>query len=117
MQEMLTKQAEGLAEIVKAAGGNPDSAVQLILADKMEELMKIQVEAVKDIKIDKVTVWDSGNGENGKTSTANFLSGLMKSIPPVQDTLKMSGLTLPDYIAKSLDETKTEAPKENKEAE
>ena len=35
-----------------------------MVADKLPELIKTQVEAVKGIKIDKVTVWDSmGNGK------------------------------------------------------
>lgn len=72
-QEILVKQADGMRELVNAAGGNADSAIKLILANNMEELMKIQVEAIKNIKIDKVTVWDGGSkGENGKTATATL---------------------------------------------
>ncbi|MBS1462732.1 MAG: flotillin family protein, partial [Ruminiclostridium sp.] len=79
-QEILVKQADGMRELVNAAGGNADSAIKLILANNMEELMKIQVEAIKNIKIDKVTVWDGGSkGENGKTATADFISGIMKA--------------------------------------
>ncbi len=101
MQEILTKQAAGFAEVVKAAGGDPDAALRLMIADKMEDLMKVQVEAIKNIKIDKVTVWDSGaNGANGKTSTAGFLSGLMKSIPPLEELFNMAGLSLPEYLGK-----------------
>lgn len=104
-EEILMKQAAGFNEIVTAAGGNPDAAVKLMLADKMEELMKIQVEAIKNIKIDKVTVWDSGNGE-GKTSTANFLSGLMKSIPPMQEMFNMAGMELPEYLGNEIKKNK-----------
>lgn len=98
-QEILMKQASGFTEIVSAAGGNSDAAVRLMLADKMENLVKIQVEAIKNIKIDKVTVWDGGN-KDGKTSTANFLSGMMKSIPPMQEMFNMAGMELPDYLGK-----------------
>ena len=78
MREMLTKQAEGFAEIVKSAGGHSDDAIRLMIADKMEELVKIQVQAVKDLKIDKITVWDNGGtSPDGKSTTANFVSGLM----------------------------------------
>ncbi len=98
-QEILVKQASGFMEIVSAAGGNADSAVRLMLADKMENLVKTQVEAIKNIKIDKVTVWDGGNND-GKTSTANFLSGMMKSIPPMQEMFNMAGMELPDYLGK-----------------
>ena len=70
-QEILVKQADGLRQIVAAAGGDADHAVRLMLADKMEELMRIQVDAVKGIKIDKVTVWDGGNtGADGSRRMA-----------------------------------------------
>lgn len=106
MQEILTKQAAGFAQLVAAAGGNAEDAVQLILADKMEELVKTQVEAVKDIKIDKVTVWDSGNGSDGKTSTANFISGLMQSVPPLSETFKMAGMKVPKMLGEEREENK-----------
>ncbi len=99
MQAMLTKQAEGLRDIVTAAGGDPSAALRLMLADKMEELMRIQVEAVKGIRIDKVTVWDNGaSGQDGKTATAGFVSGMMKSIPPLGELFDMAGMKLPDYL-------------------
>ena len=103
-EEILTKQAAGLSEIVNAAGGNPTDAVQLILADKIEDLVKTQVEAIKNVKIDRVTVWDSGaNGTDGKTSTAGFLSGLMGAVPPLSDTLGMVGMKLPTFLGSEAD--------------
>ena len=114
-QEILLKQADGLRQIVSAAGGNADSAVRLMLADKMEELMRIQVDAVKNIKIDKVTVWDGGEGRDGKTATAGFVSGLMKSIPPMNEMFDMAGMQLPQFLGtKKADEAapaQPEAPK------
>mgnify|MGYP003576342056 CR=1 FL=1 len=98
--EILTKQAEGYKEVVAAAGGDPTKAFQLLLIEKLPELVKTQVEAVKNIKIDKITVWDSGNGanENGNSSTANFVSGMMKTVPPLNDLFNMAGLNLPNYL-------------------
>ena len=101
MQAILTKQAEGFKEVVSAAGGDATDALRLMLADKMENLMKIQVEAIKNIKIDKVTVWDSGRP--GESSTAGFVSGLMKSIPPMEELFNMAGMRLPDYLGKKAD--------------
>ena len=103
MREMMTKQAEGFAEIVKAAGGASDDAVRMMIADKLEELTKIQVEAISNLKIDKITVWDGGNSGD-KSSTANFVSGLMKSVPPMQEIFDMAGMKLPEYLGKSKDE-------------
>lgn len=118
-QEILMKQAEGIRKIVEAAGGNSDAAIKLIVANKLEELMAIQVEAIKNIKIDKVTVWDSGTGD-GKTSTANFLSGMMKAIPPMAELFKQAGMELPSFLGTELQEPaaqdmNTEKTPENKE--
>jgi len=95
--EILTKQAEGYREMVKAAG-NAQSAYQLLLIEKLPELVKTQVEAIKNIKIDKITVWDGNNGKDGNTSTANFLAGLMKSVPPLNDLFNQAGMDLPKYL-------------------
>ena len=107
-QEILVKQADGMRELVNAAGGNADSAIKLILANNMEELMKIQVEAIKNIKIDKVTVWDGGsNGENGKTATADFISGIMKAVPPMGEMFNQAGMELPKFLGEKIDDNKT----------
>ncbi len=101
--EILSKQAEGYKGVVSAAGGDPTKAFQLLLIEKLPELVKTQVEAVKNLKIDKVTVWDSGNAENGKGSTANFVAGLMKSVPPLNELFNMAGLKLPAYLGEDLE--------------
>lgn len=98
LYEILTKQAAGLDQIVKAAGNNSKDAVLLLIADKLPELVKTQAEAIKNIKIDKVTVWENGQGKDGKSSTANFLSGMYQSVPPLQEMFNMAGMNLPEYL-------------------
>ncbi|MFN3380615.1 MAG: flotillin domain-containing protein, partial [Runella zeae] len=98
LYEILTKQAEGYKDVVQAAGGDPSKAFQLLLIEKLPELVKIQVEAVKNIKIDKVTVWDNAGGGADGSTTANFISGMMKSVPPLNDLFNMAGLNLPEYL-------------------
>ncbi len=98
INEILRKQAEGFEKLVGAVGGNSKDAVTLMIADKLPELVKTQVEAIKNIKIDKVTVWDSMGGKDNTPATANFLSGMLKSIPPFQDVFNMAGMELPDYL-------------------
>ena len=104
-KEILERQAEGFQRLVEAAGGFPDKAVMLMITDKLPELVKIQVEAIKGIKIDRVTVWDnmSGGKDGGQPATANFLSGMMKSLPPLKDIFNSAGLDLPDYLLKDKD--------------
>lgn len=108
LYEVLTKQAAGYDKMVQAAGGDANKAYMLLLLEKLPELVKTQVEAIKGINIDHVTVWDSGaGGADGKGSTANFLSGLMKSVPPLNELFDMAGLNLPEYLAKKKDEAVT----------
>lgn len=105
-REILVKQAEGLTQIVTAAGGDANAAVKLMVTDKLEELTRIQVEAIKNLKIDKVTVWDNGqSGADGKSSTAGFISGLYKSVPPLTDLFDMAGMKLPEYLGKPAGDT------------
>lgn len=109
LYQVLTKQAEGYDRMIKAAGGDATKAYTLLLLEKLPELVKTQVDAIKGINIDKVTVWDNGGGAgDGKTSTANFLSGLMKSIPPLGELFDQAGLSLPEYLAKKKAEEEAE---------
>ena len=110
VQEVLEKQAEGFKKIIEAANGDASAAVQLMLVDKIEELVKIQVEAIKNLNIDKITVWDSMGGENGTPTTANLLSGIMKSVPPLNETLKMAGIQIPEYLGKQIEQKEEKEP-------
>ena len=112
-EELLSRQAEGFAKLVLAAGGDANDAVKMLVADKLESLMKIQVEAIKNVKIDKVTVWDGGSGKDGKTATADFLSGLLKSVPPMNELFTMAGMQLPEMLGKKVEETPAETPVES----
>ncbi len=106
IQEKLMRQAEGYAKIVAAAGGNAVDASKLMITDKMEDLVSKQVEAVKNIKFDKITVWDNGGSEAG-SQTANFAQNIIKSVPPIKDLYDMAGLDIPSYLGKE----KKEEPK------
>ncbi len=110
MEEILKKQAAGFAEIVKSAGGDAEAALKLLIADKLEDLMRVQVDAIKNIKIDKVTVWDNGQNSDGKNATAGFLSGMMKSVPPLEEVFALSGMQLPDILGKKIPEATANAP-------
>lgn len=110
-QAILTKQAEGLRDVVAAAGGVASDAVSLMLADKMEQLLRIQVDAIRDVKFDKVTVWDSGSSD-GKGGVAGYLNSMMKYVPPLSDAFESVGMELPTLLGKKKEEAKQEPPKE-----
>jgi flotillin len=77
----------------------------MLLIEKLEDIVRLQTEAIRNIKIDKVTVWDNGKGSDGKNSTANFLSGMMQSLPPLHDVAGMAGIDLPAYLGKVQENT------------
>jgi len=102
LQAVLEAKAAGFEKIVKAAGG-AEQAAQLLIIEQLPELARIQVEAIKNVKIDKITVWDSGSGQNGEGgSTSNFLQSMLKFVPPMNELLEQSGLSAPDWMAKTL---------------
>jgi flotillin len=108
MEELLTKQAEGFRKLVEAAGGKPESAVNFLMIDKLAELTQIQTNAIKDLDIEKVVVYDSGNG-NG---VSNFVKGLYTMMPQLNDFLKQSGMSLPESIVReSIDEVSSSSKK------
>ena len=100
INEMLMKQAEGFKALVEATG-SAEAAMKLMIVDQLPELIGKQVEAIKNIKIDKVTVWDNLGTDDGKTNTAKFLSGMMQSVPPLNELFNMAGLEIPGYLGKN----------------
>ncbi|MDR1304298.1 MAG: flotillin family protein [Verrucomicrobiales bacterium] len=93
----LNGRAEGFERLTKAAGANPALAINLLLVEQMPVLVGAQTEAIKNIKFDKVVVWDNG-GANGGTSTANFLNKLATALPPLHELLNNVGLKLPSVL-------------------
>lgn len=101
MRKLLEAKADGYRSLVESVEGDAQAAATLLMIEKLEELVSRQVEAIRNLKIDKITVWDSG-GKDG-SSTANFISGLFKSLPPLQDISEMAGFELPEYLGKMAD--------------
>jgi flotillin len=98
--EILKAKAAGFQEIIRACNNDSDAASKMLLIEKLESIVELQTEAIKNIKIDKVTVWEGGQNASGKTSTANFLSGMMQSLPQLHDVASMAGIDLPGYLGK-----------------
>jgi flotillin len=93
----LAARADGFKQIIAAAGG-AESAARLMVTEQLPKLVEEQVKAVSNLKIDKVTVWDNGKGADGKTKTADFLSGLVGAVPPLHEIAKNAGVELPGYL-------------------
>lgn len=103
---ILKAKADGYQMLMQACANNAQDTATMLMIEKIEEVVKLQAEAIKNIKIDKVTVWDSAGGD--KSSTANFLSSMTKSLPPLHEISAMAGVKLPEYLG-SLDKTNSQA--------
>ena len=101
-QKVLEAKAAGYENLLRICGDRKDLAPALLIIEKLPELVAEQVKAIQNLKIDKITVWDSGNGQAGDASgsTAGFLRGLIASLPPIHELAKQAGVDLPDVLGK-----------------
>jgi flotillin len=112
-QAILAGKAKGFKELIATCEG-PSGAQQMLVTELLPQLVREQVQAISNLQIDKITVWDSGVGADGKSSTASFLSGLAGSVPPLHELAKNVGVELPEYLGKLNDrESKTPRPSAN----
>ncbi|MCB1191958.1 MAG: flotillin family protein [Leptospiraceae bacterium] len=109
---LLQSKADGYKRIVEAANGDASKAGTLLLIEKMEALVSKQVEAIANLKIDKITVWDSGGNGNG-SSTSQFIKSFIGSLPPLHDLAKQAGIELPEYMGKVGDSEVSEIVKKD----
>ncbi|MGB0678142.1 MAG: flotillin family protein [Polyangiales bacterium] len=98
VRQVLEGKAQGYQRLIDSARGDSKAAATLLMIEKIEELVARQVEAIQKLKIDKVTVWDGGHAGSGTSSTANFVSSLIKSLPPLHELAGMAGVDLPGYL-------------------
>jgi len=108
IQKVLDAKAAGYAGLVQSAGGDTKAAATLLMVEKIENMVAAQVEAIRNMKIDKVTVWDGGSNADGSSATSNFVSSLVQSLPPIHDVAKMAGVDLPDYLGTLSEENTNE---------
>ncbi|MDR1978157.1 MAG: hypothetical protein LBQ42_05435 [Synergistaceae bacterium] len=108
MKAVFEANSEGIRKLVEAAAGDANAAFLLMMAEKVPEMMGIQAQAISNFKIDKVTVWDSGQAD-GKT-ISNLVRDYATSLPPLQDLLRMTGVTSPGILGKREDEPTTKPP-------
>ena len=106
IQQVLASKAAGYQSLVESCNGDARAAGTLLMIEKLEQIVARQAEAISNLKIDKVTVWDSAGGSGKGSSTANFVSSLVRSLPPLQDVAAMAGVELPDYLGRMAEEKK-----------
>lgn len=109
IRQVLQSKAAGYEALVKSCQGNAKSVATLLMIEKIENIVARQVEAIKNLKIDKITVWDTGGNGKAGSSTANFMSNMIKALPPLQEVAGMAGIELPEFLGRMVDGDKSVA--------
>ncbi|MEM9081197.1 MAG: SPFH domain-containing protein [Verrucomicrobiota bacterium] len=109
-EQILQKKARGFADVVAAADKDSQLATLLLLIEQMPKLVEEQAKAISNLQIDKVTVWDSGGSSDGKSSTSDFISSLVSSLPPLHEVTKNAGIKLPEYLGQLSSQTPSTQP-------
>ena len=104
IQKVLNAKATGYQGMVDACNDTPRDAATMLMVEKIEEVVKLQVEAIKNIQIDKVTVWDGAGAAGDSTSTANFMKNMVKALPPLHEVAQMAGVELPSYLGEVVEQ-------------
>ncbi|PQO42232.1 flotillin family protein [Blastopirellula marina] len=114
--EKLAKKGEGLKAIVEACGSSKE-AFQLLLLEHLDNLADASAKAISNIKFDKVVVWEGGN-QNGRSNTADWLSGMAKTLPPMMQVMKdIGGVELPEALVRFAEDPQSLANGQSKPTE
>lgn len=121
VQQVLEAKAEGYRRLIAACAENPQVAPTLLLIEQLPQLVAEQVKAISNLKIDKITVWDSGRGSSvepkgsggTRNTTADFLAGMIGSLPQVHELARQAGVELPGALGRVVDEDGRGAPEKS----
>lgn len=98
IQAVLEAKTKGYEGLLRVCGEQKQLAPTLLMVEKMPELVAEQVKAIQNLKIDKITVWDSGQNGEADSSTSSFLRSLIGSLPPMHELAQQAGVELPGIL-------------------
>jgi flotillin len=97
VQAILDGKAEGYRRLVESCRTG-EQAAALLLIEKLTDVAGVQAQAIKDLPIEKVIVWDGGG--DGKGGLSGLGGRLMGALPPMHELAKQVGLELPDFLGR-----------------
>ena len=100
VKAVLEAKAKGYQDLVKISNNRPEIATSFLMIEKIEKIVEKQVDAIKNIKFDKITVWDGGTGTTNGSTKANFMKDLIKSLPAMHDLANQAGIEVPQILVK-----------------
>lgn len=101
VKAILDGKAKGYEALVTACQ-TANQAASLLLIEKLQEIAGIQAQAIQDLPIEKIIVWDGGGKDGG---LAGLGGRLMGALPPMHELARQVGLDLPEFLGKMQAET------------
>ncbi|CAM3630346.1 Inner membrane protein YqiK [Vibrio aerogenes CECT 7868] len=114
MRKVMKAKAEGYHDLVRSAGDS-DALAKLQVIEKLEEVVRLQTEAIAKMKIDNLTVWDQGS-ENGQAGLKSFMKDFLTMGAPMHEMASNVGIELPSFMGKQA-ELKAETTVDMKQEE
>lgn len=112
VQAILDGKAQGYANLVNACK-SAEQVASLLLVEKLVEVARVQAQAIQDLPIEKVFVWDGGSQQGG---LANLGQRLMGTLPPMHELAKQVGIELPEFLGKTVATKDADKPVESEPA-
>lgn len=100
----LDAQAQGYKEMFKDV--DKDALLGMEYMKIATDVQKIHSDAISGIKIDKITVIDSGDGQ----AAPNFIKGFVDAMPLAHELGKSLGFDVPSFLGNKVEEAKPELP-------
>lgn len=110
---VMEAKADGYRRLIEACGSDPAVGPTLLLIEQLPKLVEQQVKAIQNLKIDKITVWDTGQGgpssggsngasgvNGGRNMTAEWLAGFVGALPRIHELAQQAGIELPSALGK-----------------
>ncbi|MBC7772663.1 MAG: flotillin family protein, partial [Pyrinomonadaceae bacterium] len=100
VQLVMEAKAEGYRKLIEACGTDSQVGPTLLMIEQLPKLVAEQVKAISNLKIDKITVWDTGANANGRNATSEFLAGMVNVLPKLHELAQQAGIELPASLGR-----------------
>jgi flotillin len=100
VRKVLEAKADGYRKLIESCGKDPQVGPTLLLIEQLPQLVAEQVKAISSLKIDKITVWDTGTQRDGRNTTSDFLAGFVNSLPRLHELARQAGIELPAALGR-----------------
>lgn len=104
INKIMEQKAAGYDKLRQAVG--EDNLTSVLMLEKLVDVTKVKSEALSNLNIDKITVWDNpgSNSGEGRSGLNGFVDNFMTSIPAMHEIAEDAGISLPKYLGEKTNE-------------